>query len=90
MSYAIELTNSARDALLRLPPLVARHVVAELARLAEHPTQLSRPARLLDPPGQLFEIKLAAGGMDWHVDVIFTYSVDEQSLIVAHLAWETA
>jgi hypothetical protein len=81
MGYAIELSERALEQIRALPLPVQRYIARELDRLASSPSQWSKPAAPLHPPGQLFEVELAHQGLDWYIDVIFVYDREEVLLV---------
>lgn len=87
MSYALVITPAAAGQLDALPAELAEFTRGQLARLSENPTALSKPASILQPRGQLFEVKYDRGVVVW-VSVIFRFGQDEQTLFIEHVAAE--
>ena len=88
MSYALVITPAAADQLRALPAELAEFIRLQLARLSENPTASSKPASILQPRGQLFELKYDRGGVVVWISIIFRFGQDEQSLFVEHIATE--
>ena len=82
------ITPAAASQLNALPGELAEFTRGQLARLSENPTALSKPASILQPRGQLFEVKYDRGGVEVWISVIFRFGQDEQTLFIEHIAAE--
>lgn len=84
MSYRIILSPKAEDQLAALESPLQNAVEAQLRRLAENPTGLSR--RSVTPPWppdcQLYEFGHELDRRRHHFAVLFRYGVDEETLFV--------
>ena len=82
VGYTLAITPVAEAQLGAFPEPLAQFVRSELTRLKENPTALSKPATILQPRGQLFEVRYDSGGVVVWVSVIFRFGQDEQTLYV--------
>ena len=88
MSYTVVLSPDATSQRDALPDPLPAFISAQLLRLSENPTALSRPATLLQPRGQLFEINYDRAGVVVWISIIFRFGADEQTIHVEHIASE--
>jgi hypothetical protein len=88
VGYTIVVTPEAAAQLAALPTQLSDFVREQLARLMVEPTLLSKPTTMLQPRGQLFELKYNSGGVVVWVSVIFRFGQDEQTLYIEHVAAE--
>ena len=71
-----------------LPPPLSEFVSAQLVRLCQSPTVLSQPVTILQPHGQLFEMRYESGGAVVWVSIVFRFGQDEQTIHIEHIASE--
>jgi len=88
VSYVLIVTPAAEAQLRGLPTELGQFIRDQLAHLGESPTALSKPAALLQPRGQLFEIHYDRGGVTVWVSVIFRFGQDEQTLHIEDIVAE--
>lgn len=86
MSYGVEFTPAADEALSTLPGMVAHAVLTELERLAEDPVGLGRRSHFPYLPGrQLYQFWVEVDGR-WWATVFFRFSLDEKRIIILDVA----
>lgn len=88
MSYSIVIVPAAAGQLAALPAELAEFTRLQLGRLSANPTALSKSTSILQPPGQLFEVKYERGGVVVWISIIFRFGQDEQNLFVEDIAVE--
>ena len=82
MSYEPVITPRAAEDLAALPLPVQNFLEQQINRLAEAPSQLSRPAVFPYPPGQMSEFEHELEGVHYHLTVHFRFGQDERTLII--------
>ena len=88
MSYAVAISPEAAAQIGALPPPLPAFISAQLDRLRENPTAISKPTTLFQAPGQLFEIRYDSSGVVVWISIIFRFGADEQTIHVEDVAVE--
>ncbi len=87
MAYRIELQDAAKTKILNFEAGIQKEIIGHLYRLAETPTQFSRPS--VTPPHptgfQVFEFDVVRNPLKIHYTVFFKYGADEATLFVSDI-----
>lgn len=87
MSYSVEFTPPADEALAALPPLVASGVLDGIDRLVDDPVRLGKPSHFPYRPGrQMYQFWVEAEATRWWMTVFFRYAQDEERIVILDLA----